>query len=204
LGWSNEDKIAALQKVARDLEGQMRSLGQTIAGLSAQQKAIEERLGALQKLSGYTTFKDLDWRSVAVEIAELESERRQLEDGSDTLKTLQAQRAAIDAQLKALQLELEAIAQERARLDERRQVSERLIAASQADLASCAAPPREGLFAALEALRLAEFGEHKLTVENCEARERDMREWLLRQIDADQIGSASPDARARQSHRRWR
>ncbi len=183
LGWSNEDKIAALQKVALDLEGQMRSQGQTIAALSARQKAIEDRLGALQKLSAYTTFKDLDWRSIAFEIAELESERRELEDGSDTLKTLQSQRSAVEAQLKALQTELEAIAQERAKLDERRQVSERLLAASQADLASGAEPPREGVFAALEALRLAEFSEHRLTVESCEARERDMREWLHRRID---------------------
>ena len=44
---------------------------------------------------------------------------------------------------------------------------------------------RPTLFSSLEALREEALGEQRLTVETCDARERDYREWLSSRVDAE-------------------
>jgi uncharacterized protein YPO0396 len=39
----------------------------------------------------------------------------------------------------------------------------------------------------LDGIRTAALGEHQLTVESCDNRERDTREWLQAKIDADDM-----------------
>lgn len=185
LGWSNEEKIAALQKLGRALEPRIQTLGGEVAALLDAQKALQHRVGALQKLSAFTSFKDIDWRSLTGEIARLETERRDLENNSDTLKTLRTQLAGVENEAKTLEGDREAITREHARLDDRRQLSQRQLDVAQSELTSVAIEDRDDVFARLEQVRQSEFGEQRLTVETCDARERDLRDWLQRQIDAE-------------------
>jgi uncharacterized protein YPO0396 len=183
LGWSNEGKIAALKKAAAGFERRMQILGGAIAKLESERKSLARRLGLLQQLSAYTSFSDLDWQSTALEIDRLTAERRQLEEGSDVLKTLMTQLERVEAELRKADDELKDAMGEQARLDERRQVAERQRDAAEADLASASGDMRAMVFPELEKMRAEALGEHRLTVESCDNRERDMRDWLQRRID---------------------
>lgn len=185
LGWSNAAKIAALEKAAAALETRIQSIGGEIAKLDRERKALQSRLGQLQQLSAYTSFLDLDWRSVALDIDRLEKERRQIEEGSDVLKMLKAQLVRLEEAIGELQAGLEKAAGEQNRLEERRAEAERQRGAATTDLLSLDEAQRSELFPTLEAMRTEALGEHKLTVESCDNREREMRDWLQKRIDAE-------------------
>jgi uncharacterized protein YPO0396 len=44
---------------------------------------------------------------------------------------------------------------------------------------------RRDRFPQLEAMRTEALGDHTLSVESCDNRERDMREWLQKRIDGE-------------------
>lgn len=182
LGWSNVAKIAALEKVVAGLEIRIQTVGTEVSRLDRERRALQARLGLLQQLSAYTSFNDLDWRTVALEIERLEAERRQLEEGSDKLKTLTSQLERIEQAIAEAQRRLEETASERSRLDERRAETERQKDVAAADLAALAEDARAQYFPALEAMRSEALGEHRLTVETCDNRQHDMREWLTARI----------------------
>jgi uncharacterized protein YPO0396 len=184
LGWSNAAKIAALEKAAASLETRIQNLADEIARLGRERDALRDRLGKLQQLSAFTSFNDLDWRSIALEIERLEAERRQLEEGSDKLKTLKAQLNALEAAIVVSQKHLDEAKDEHSKLNERRAAAEQLGSTAAVDVASLKEDQRVQLFRKLEALRPEALGEHRLTVESCDGYERKMRDWLQGRIDA--------------------
>ena len=184
LGWSNAAKIAALEKAAASLESRIQPLADKIAWLGRERDALRGSLGKLQQLSAFTSFNDLDWRSIALEIERLEAERRQLEEGSDKLKTLKAQLNAHEAAIVLSQKYLDEAKDEHAKLNERRAAAEQLRSTAVVDVASLKEDQRTQTFRKLEALCPEALGEHRLTVESCDGYERKMRDWLQGRIDA--------------------
>jgi uncharacterized protein YPO0396 len=184
LGWSNAAKIAALEKAAASLKTRIQYLADAIARLGRERDALRDRLGKLQQLSAFTSFNDLDWRSITLEIERLEAERRQLEEGSDKLKTLKAQLNALEVDILVSQKHLDEAKDEHSKLNERRAAAEQLTSTAAVDVASLKEDQRAQLFGKLEALRPEALGEHRLTVESCDGYERKMRDWLQGRIDA--------------------
>jgi uncharacterized protein YPO0396 len=184
LGWSNAAKIAALEQAAASLETRIQNLADEIARLDRERDALRDGLGKLQQLSAFTSFNDLDWRSIALEIERLEAERRQLEEGSDKLKTLKAQLNALEAVIVVSQKQLDEAKDEHSKLNERRAAAEQLRSTAAVDVASLKEDQRAQIFRKLEALRPEALGEHRLTVESCDGYERKVRDWLQGRIDA--------------------
>ncbi len=183
LGWSNEAKIAALENQARGLEQRMQAGGEKIAQLNRQRASLDDRLGLLRQLSVFTSFRDLDWRPVAVEIEALDKEKRQLEEGSDVLRTLQAQLSAVEDAIRRTESDLKKANEERSRLEERRDQAARILAECAQQMSGMTAETRSTFFPRLDAMRLED--ERRLTVESCDNRERDMRDRLQAQMDAE-------------------
>ena len=185
LGWSNEAKVSAFEKEKNDLESRMGLLAGDLARFLAEERALEDRLGRYQQLLVFETFRDLDWRPVVVDINRLEEERRALEAASDFLRTLRAQLAVVEEELTATEKGLDG--------HKARQAETRLKQGHARDhAAECrellAATPDEtksAAFAQLEATRAQALGEHSLTVESCDNREKDVREWLQARIEAE-------------------
>src|SRR5262249_6803219 len=138
---------------------------------------------SLQQLRAYTSFKDLDWQSVALEIQRLQEEMRLLEEGSDVLKTLKAQLDCAASALRDCEMQLDASTKEHARLEERRDQATSQLEAANCELASLSEQRRASLFPLLEDMRTQALGEHRLTVESCDNRQHDLRQWLQGQID---------------------
>ncbi|GAB6058339.1 ATP-binding protein [Desulfonatronum parangueonense] len=184
LGWSNEAKIAALEGKARLLEDRLAGIGARIAALQKDQKTIKRRMEALSKLDEYRDFRELDWRSLTLEVADLEAEKKALEAASDILKTLTAQLQAVEADSAKVEAELGSARDVRSKAEQRRHDAEALRDQTRI-VVEDAGPEQTARFAQLDELRGEALAGRQLTVESCDNRERDMREWLQTRIDAE-------------------
>jgi len=184
LGWSNAEKIAALEKEAGRQEAHLSELAGRISTLQKGQSALRERLSILSKLGEYTDFRDLDWKPVAVAIARLEAEKRELEAASDLLKTLTMRLTALENELKETEGQLDDRKDKRSKTEQKISAAKDLQQQAQALLAGTAEDTVRR-FAMLEEMREEALGSQSLTVESCDSRERDMRDWLQARIDAE-------------------
>jgi uncharacterized protein YPO0396 len=185
LGWSNEIKTAALEKQAHDLEARRRATAGRIAGLKTTRQALQVRLGMLQKLAVFDNFRDLDWKPLATEIDRLERERCRLEETSDILRTLQHQLAELETAAARTETEWEENRKAHARAEARREQAHLQLTECRRVLATTPADVPAQYFPLLESLRVQALEELALTVESCDHRERELRDWLQAQIDAE-------------------
>jgi len=185
LGWDNAEKIATLASEQRQLEAQLGELGSRIGKLQAEQTALKQRLDALAKLEEYRDYREVDWHSVATEIARLEEEKRQLETASDVLRRLTEQLGSLTAQLSEIEQKLEKRKVERAKTEQKCEDAEVLRTQIRSLLEDPGVVVHRQRFGTLDELRPQALGEHRLTVESCDHREHDMREWLQKRIDAE-------------------
>ncbi len=183
LGWSNTAKIEALEAQRRQLEARLGELGSQIGRIDTERRALAGRLDALTRLEEFTAFDELDWSSVAGEIATLEDERRALEAASDLLKELGRQLAELQQIRVDTERELGAARERRAKVEQRQADAEDLRATTLALVD--AAPIDPALVPQLEALCAEVLGEHQLTVESCDNREKEVRDLLQTRIDAE-------------------
>ena len=183
LGWTNAAKIAALQAKSRQIESRLGEIGSLIGKLQAGRKALEGRLDALARLEEFTEFEEQDWASLATGIAALVDERQRLESASDVLKQLNRRLAEATDRLAEIELELEAAKDKRSKVEQRKSDTEALRQQARALVGDISAD--EGLSQRLEAMRVQALGAHQLSVESCDNREQDVREWLQSRIDAE-------------------
>ena len=101
------------------------------------------------------------------------------------LHTLAGQLTTLEAVLDQTEQHIRERNQDQARNEEKQRHAHVLLADCQASLASLEAAARLLRFPQLDALRAEALGEHVLTVESCDNRERDMRDWLQARIDAE-------------------
>ncbi|MDX8397581.1 MAG: ATP-binding protein, partial [Mariprofundaceae bacterium] len=99
LGWSNAEKIAALEAEADQQQQRLAELGGRIAGLQKVLKSQQQRLSLLNQLKAYPDFQDINWRPLAIEVEQLSAEKAALEAASDQLRLLAEQRDKVLSQL---------------------------------------------------------------------------------------------------------
>jgi len=185
LGWSNEAKIAALLKRAADIGRILEAERRKLDDVSRAQKSLRERAASLSQLSVYTDFTELDWRPLTLQIQVLDEERRQLETGSDILKSLQQQLTVAEERLAEADTELQNARREEAIADDKRTNAQTMLADTRSLLDVMPDEAKARYFPQLEAMRDDALGEHRLTVESCDNRQSDVREWLQARIDAE-------------------
>ena len=184
LGWSNAEKIATLEEKAQRQEGQIAELAGRISALQSEQSALKERLSVLSKLGEYSDFRDLDWKPVAVAIERLVDEKRDLETASDLLKTLGKQLAALEVESMESNRQLDERKDKRSKTEEKIRAAQELQGQARIVLAE---QPEESFlrFSSLADMRAEAPGQQVLTIESCDNRERDMRDWLQSRIDGE-------------------
>lgn len=185
LGWTNTAKIAALEAMARKLEASLGELGSLIGKIQAEQNALKDRLTAFSKLDEYADFRELDWQSLAVEVANLQEEKHKLESASDVLKQLTEQLNEIVAALKGTEAQLEEHKDKRSKAEQKKNDAEALRVQTQAALDEPTIAAHSAYFERLDTERSKALGEHQLTIESCDNREREMRDSLQNKIDAE-------------------
>lgn len=183
LGWSNREKIAALETRRNQLEARLGEVGHQISLIQKERDGLARRLDALTRLEEFSAFEELDWASVATEIAQLEDERSRLESASDVLKQLNDSLRNMQATLKDTATDLQATREKRAKIEQRRADAHDLREQTHALCLDIALD--DSLQTTLQNMRTEALGSHQLTVESCDNREQDVRTWLQARIDAE-------------------
>jgi uncharacterized protein YPO0396 len=185
LGWTNESKIAALTEQAEGLEHAMQAIADRLADLQRRLGQLAARKTALVKLGEMQDFDELDWPSLARDIANLTAEKEALEKASDILKTLSRQLTELEAGIAETENALDAHKKDQAKNEEKQQQAEDQLGECRRIVEEMAEDDRQALFEKLEAIRAEALGDHQLSIESCDNRERQMRNWLQDKIDAE-------------------
>jgi len=183
LGWSNAAKIAALEAQSRTLETSMASIAVRIAATQTEQKKLSEQLAALAGLAEYAEYREIDWQSPVREIEALQTERKELEASSNLLQQLTASLKTVERRVRETDTALSEKRKELGGIEARQEAAQKLRAETQEILNAQEADLLERRREELDRLRAEVLGGHQLTVESCDNRERDLREFLQADID---------------------
>ena len=183
LGWSNDDKVAALEARMRVDEVSIVETGSRIADLEQHIRACRTRIETLSKLGEYRQFDDIDWRESVRAIDALLEEKAVLSASSNVLQALNAQLAALHVKLADTELLWQGKRDERAKLTQRRNDAAELLDTTQASLHGVALNAEA--VSRIDAYCAEAISGAKLTVENCDAREQDVRKWLQEKLDGE-------------------
>lgn len=181
LGWSNAAKIAALEAQRHSLELYLGKIARDIAETQNEQARLRQRLEALAALREFADFREQDWAACATAIARLQEEKARLEAASDTLQELGARLAGAQDELRAGEEALSKLDQALGSVEGRQETARALQAETAALLGDIPAATRR----TLEILHAEILGEHQLSVESCDNRERELRDALQARMDAE-------------------
>jgi uncharacterized protein YPO0396 len=184
LGWRNDEKIRTLNAQLEEKEAEIADYAERISTVQKRLSGLQEQRDLLYQLRAFERFEDLNWRPYAERIQAIDEEIASLERDSDILGRLRGQLEELETNITKEEAAVSDLTSEIARYDDRRQQAEQLrqeteetIAASEESL--------EALAAAIEPLREEALGEHRLTVESCDNRQTDVREWIQARLDAE-------------------
>jgi uncharacterized protein YPO0396 len=181
LGWSNAAKIAALENQKNALERRLGELGVRVSTAKNELSRLHERLQALAALHEFGSYGELDWQSRAAAVERLQEEKARLESSSDRLRELTRQLESAEQNVRASESALSDLDKELGSLGNKREVAQALHDQTAASVTAIA----DDMRGSLDALRAQVLGEHQLTVESCDNRERDLREQVQARLDAE-------------------
>lgn len=181
LGWSNAEKIAALEAVKDCLEVQLADIGSSIASAEKQRTYLRQQLESLAALNEFTEYREIDWAECATLVARLQDEKAQLEAASDTLLQLAKQLQTVQDALKVTEGELSRLDTELGNVAAKHEAATML----HTEASSLLIDIDELVRGQLETLRTQILGERLLTVESCDNAEREVREGLQGKMDAE-------------------
>ncbi len=96
LGWTNDEKIAALDAERTTLEAELGRLGARLTDIDTAEGELRAKRDAVAALGTYQTYDDIDWRSLATTIDDLQRQVAELEASSDVLRRLQEELSATE------------------------------------------------------------------------------------------------------------
>jgi len=184
LGWSNADKIAALEAEQRELEGEIADHVAKLAEWDGEQRSLTKQADAARDILAIQRYADVDTKGTSAEILRLEEEIAQFRAASDILARLTQQKKDCEkARTEAQQL-WETARGELASAENRRSDTEKALSQAIEDREALPEARRALVFPCLEALRNEVPAKRQLTVESAGNCETDWREWLQARIDA--------------------
>ena len=183
LGWSNREKIAALESKANQQERTMADLGGEISKQRDREKRLVDKLTAISQLQMFQDFQELAWEPLTIKIEQLKDELQQLESTSNLLQTLTQKLQQLERERTENEQQLDRSKEQRTEAKVKKELAEQLLAETQQFMSLPESLAGKDYFDALEEMRSRALGEHTLTVESCDNREQDMRKWLQESID---------------------
>ncbi len=91
LGWSNQEKIKAIEKELLNLENQIKDVKTKIKSVESQQKQLQTKGFNLHDFIRFKDYVEINWQKEATEIERLKKEKEELEKSSDQLQSLKKQ-----------------------------------------------------------------------------------------------------------------
>lgn len=91
LGWSNRDKLQALEAQAEALIQQIQQTADVLSLVERQRQGLRQQQNALRDVQKVRDFSEIDWHTPARAIQSVREEQQRIENSSDILQSLQAQ-----------------------------------------------------------------------------------------------------------------
>lgn len=183
LGWSNAAKIEVLEGKRLELERRLAEVANRIAATQKARKSLQDQLSALAGLDEYTEYREIDWQTPLREIEGLQKERKELEAASNLLQQLTANLNRVRQRERETDQQLSEKRTQLGGIENRLASAEQLLTDIREILNDLDRSGLETHRPALEKMRAEALGEHQLTVESCDNRQQDVREWLQASID---------------------
>jgi uncharacterized protein YPO0396 len=184
LGWSNQEKVAAMRLAQQALEQRIASAMEAKGDLERQQRGLERQADALRDLLAIASFADLDVAATTSEIARLDAELERIRTTSDVLAGLTKRKQDCEDERALLQKDIDKAAQGLS--DTRSKLADAeggLVQASEAR-DGVAPESRALIFPRLEALRAEKPSPREFTIESSANVATDWRRWLQEKLDA--------------------
>ncbi|MGR9107531.1 MAG: ATP-binding protein, partial [Gammaproteobacteria bacterium] len=185
LGWSNRSKIEALEIEQAALRSRGEACLLRLTDLISRLNGLESSRDGVRDLLQIEHFDDIHWQPIVLAIQQYEEERRRIEQDSDILRTLQEQLGETDRQLIDAEKVREKSLQDQRSLEDRIENDRKLLAEALEKLAGLDQETRSFAFPLLAAMQPEALPGKTITVENCDANQSEMRDWLQYRIDAE-------------------
>jgi len=182
LGWSNRDKINALEQSLAAVASEIADKGRQSQGLGSQIEQLNRQRESANYLLNVERFEAIDWEAPGREIAALQQEKREIEESSDRLKSLRTQLRMVQGAIEAKREKETAAIGECARLEERLQRYGEERAEAEALAAGWGRAERDLIFPHLQALQ-EETGGKTLTLQNLNPQQHELRLHIQAQIN---------------------
>ncbi len=183
LGWINRSKLNTLGQMLRQLEKKMQDISSKMASLDKEAGLRDDRKKTAIGLGHYTRFEELHWQPLAERIDSINKEISQLEASSDILNTLNVRLEALESARREMKEALVKARKDLATIEEKirnfreqRDQAEALAEESETNSDEWSLLIEPLIDEALEGRRF--------TVESCDARQHELRNWLQSRIDA--------------------
>ncbi len=183
LGWSNREKIQALEQDLRQLEQQGRSLVEQHRQLESRRHELETIRDQCRDLLRYEHFAEINWQPLAGQIRALEEERREIEESSDLLRSLKQQLGRLDEEIRATENRLDRLLDKRSRASQKMEDRQAALAAVEPFLHFAADPENRDLVGMLTGFREQVLADKTFTLVNLDACQRRIRAHIQAEID---------------------
>lgn len=185
LGWSNEAKIAALEKQAQSFEIQIQSTAQKISNLQAEQKHLRHQSDKLKELAYYKTYNELNWQILTVQIQKTIEECNALEKTSNTLQTLQAQLQETEQEINTIDEARDTARQKQGTLQSKTEDTQNAMSDAHGLLKSTPQDVKDTYFLQLDTLFKEQFKEYPSTVASCDKSQANLSKWIATQHETE-------------------
>jgi uncharacterized protein YPO0396 len=183
LGWTNAEKIAALEYEKGKVEDAQEILASKFRHWTEKRDKLREKIEALAALGQYTDFVELDWQSCVNEIANKTDEKNQLEQSSNILKQLNVDLCLATKELEVTQAKLKEKSDETVRITTNRD-SRQTSLASVKELLASELPVYSAFFARLDQYREECLPGRVSTLNNVDQHRDEITRWMNGQINA--------------------
>jgi len=184
LGWSNKEKIRALESKKLQAERATHEIAGRLSELNKRQRLLSEKRDGVRDLLNFADYGVIRWEPLTERIQLLEEERAELERSSDTLRLLREQLRATQEEITIKMGRQSSLDKEAGRLEER--LAGRRTERTEAETlaASFSDDGRRALLPKLDEIRREVQKDAALNLQNHDRIQRETREALQGRLDA--------------------
>lgn len=183
LGWSNREKIHALEAERTELAAVLATRADERNSVVSSLSALRAERDAHVGIDGFLRFADIDWRSAALEIDAVVKEIEAIEKSSDILGNLHRSLSVVEKKILGAEAQVNAIRDDIARLSQKAEDFAEALRLCVERISSFTDSRQEST-ALVEPLRIECIGDQRITHANCDQLAKTVREKVQSRIDS--------------------
>ena len=181
LGWSNEEKIRALEGVKQQLETEERRLAESLAESSRDLREQNGRRDTVRDLLKFEDYGEIHWAPLARRIQSLQEEKAEIERSSDTLLALRNQLELTRQELEIKEKRQGDLGKEGGKQEERLEIRRAELAEARQLTELLSEEERQSRFPKIDPFCL-----QSLNLQNIDKAQRETREAIQNRLDGDE------------------